>query len=96
MKIDLLFDPFGASWHDIQEGAIAAEGEGFDGVWLYDHLAGSVHGACTARAGVLDDAHCHCSDGAAYRARANGPQRRQSPSWNTWRDGGHTPGSQWR
>ena len=44
MKIDLLFDPFGASWHDIQEGAIAAEGEGFDGVWLYDHLAGSVHG----------------------------------------------------
>ena len=41
MKIDLLFDPFGASWHDIQEGAIAAEGEGFDGVWLYDHLAGS-------------------------------------------------------
>ena len=44
MKIDLLFDPFGASWHDIQEGAIAAEGEGFDGVWLCDHLAGSVHG----------------------------------------------------
>ena len=34
VKIDLLFDPFGASWHDIQEGAIAAEGEGFDGVWL--------------------------------------------------------------
>jgi alkanesulfonate monooxygenase SsuD/methylene tetrahydromethanopterin reductase-like flavin-dependent oxidoreductase (luciferase family) len=23
---------------------VAAEGEGFDGVWLYDHLAGSVHG----------------------------------------------------
>ena len=44
MKIDLLFDPFGATWHDVQEGAIAAEGEGFDGVWLYDHLAGSVHG----------------------------------------------------
>jgi len=44
VQIDLLFDPFGASWHDIQEGAIAAEGEGFDGVWLYDHLAGSVHG----------------------------------------------------
>jgi alkanesulfonate monooxygenase SsuD/methylene tetrahydromethanopterin reductase-like flavin-dependent oxidoreductase (luciferase family) len=43
MKIDLLFDPFGASWRDIREGAITAEGEGFDGVWLYDHLAGSVH-----------------------------------------------------
>src|SRR5471030_246154 len=43
MKIDLLFDPFGASWRTIREGAITAEGEGFDGVWLYDHLAGSVH-----------------------------------------------------
>jgi alkanesulfonate monooxygenase SsuD/methylene tetrahydromethanopterin reductase-like flavin-dependent oxidoreductase (luciferase family) len=41
---DLLFDPFGATWRDVQEGAIAAEGEGFDGLWLYDHLAGSVHG----------------------------------------------------
>ncbi len=44
MKIDLLFDPFGATWRDVRDGAIAAEGEGFDGVWLYDHLAGSVHG----------------------------------------------------
>jgi alkanesulfonate monooxygenase SsuD/methylene tetrahydromethanopterin reductase-like flavin-dependent oxidoreductase (luciferase family) len=44
MKIDLLFDPFGPSWRGIQEAARAAEGEGFDGVWLYDHLAGSVHG----------------------------------------------------
>src|SRR4051794_20747148 len=44
VQIDLLFDPFGATWHDVREGAIAAEGEGFDGVWLYDHLAGSVHG----------------------------------------------------
>ena len=44
MQIDLLIDPFGATWQDVREGAIAAEGEGFDGVWLYDHLAGSVHG----------------------------------------------------
>jgi alkanesulfonate monooxygenase SsuD/methylene tetrahydromethanopterin reductase-like flavin-dependent oxidoreductase (luciferase family) len=43
MKIDLLFDPFGATWPDVREAASAAEGEGFDGVWLYDHLAGSVH-----------------------------------------------------
>ncbi len=43
MKIDLLFDPFGAKWPDVRDGAMAAEGEGFDGVWLYDHLAGSVH-----------------------------------------------------
>ena len=44
MHVDLLFDPFGVSWADVREGAIAAEGEGFDGVWMYDHLAGSVHG----------------------------------------------------
>jgi len=44
MKIDLLFDPFGARWPEVRDGAVAAEGEGFDGVWLYDHLAGSVHG----------------------------------------------------
>jgi alkanesulfonate monooxygenase SsuD/methylene tetrahydromethanopterin reductase-like flavin-dependent oxidoreductase (luciferase family) len=44
VQIDLLFDPFGATWRDVREGALATEGEGFDGVWLYDHLAGSVHG----------------------------------------------------
>ena len=44
MQIDLLFDPFGARWDDVRAGAIAAEGAGFGGVWLYDHLAGSVHG----------------------------------------------------
>ena len=43
MKIDLLFDPFGARWPEVRDAALAAEGEGFDGVWLYDHLAGSVH-----------------------------------------------------
>ncbi len=43
MKIDILFDPFGTNWPDVREAAMAAEGEGFDGVWLYDHLAGSVH-----------------------------------------------------
>jgi alkanesulfonate monooxygenase SsuD/methylene tetrahydromethanopterin reductase-like flavin-dependent oxidoreductase (luciferase family) len=43
--VDLLFDPFGARWSDLAEGALAAEQAGFDGVWLYDHLAGSVHRA---------------------------------------------------
>jgi len=43
VQIDLLFDPFGATWRDVREGALVAEAEGFDGVWLYDHLAGSVH-----------------------------------------------------
>ena len=41
----MLFDPFEGSWNDIRAGAIAAEQAGFDGIWLYDHLAGSVHGA---------------------------------------------------
>jgi alkanesulfonate monooxygenase SsuD/methylene tetrahydromethanopterin reductase-like flavin-dependent oxidoreductase (luciferase family) len=45
MQVDLLFDPFGARWADVRGGALAAEAAGFDGVWLYDHLAGSVHGA---------------------------------------------------
>src|SRR5579872_3500720 len=44
VQVDLLFDPFGTTWRDVHEGAVVAEGEGFDGVWLYDHLAGSVHG----------------------------------------------------
>ncbi len=43
MKVDLLFDPFGGRWDDVRAGAVAAEQAGFDGVWLYDHLAGSVH-----------------------------------------------------
>lgn len=43
MQVDLLFDPFGGRWSDLREGALAAEEAGFDGVWLYDHLAGSVH-----------------------------------------------------
>ena len=45
MLIDVLFDPFDAQWSDVRDGAVAAEEAGFDGLWLYDHLAGSVHGA---------------------------------------------------
>src|SRR5262245_8833047 len=44
VEIDLLFDPFGVRVDDVLAGATAAEGAGFGGVWLYDHLAGSVHG----------------------------------------------------
>ena len=40
---DVLLDPFGASWVQVREAAVAAEAAGFDGVWTYDHLAGSVH-----------------------------------------------------
>jgi alkanesulfonate monooxygenase SsuD/methylene tetrahydromethanopterin reductase-like flavin-dependent oxidoreductase (luciferase family) len=45
VKTDLLLDPFGARWVQLQDAAIAAEAAGFDGVWTNDHLAGSVHGA---------------------------------------------------
>jgi alkanesulfonate monooxygenase SsuD/methylene tetrahydromethanopterin reductase-like flavin-dependent oxidoreductase (luciferase family) len=43
VKVDLLIDSFGVRWSQVREAAIAAEGEGFDGLWLNDHLAGSVH-----------------------------------------------------
>jgi alkanesulfonate monooxygenase SsuD/methylene tetrahydromethanopterin reductase-like flavin-dependent oxidoreductase (luciferase family) len=45
VQVDLLFDPFGGRWEDLRDAAALAEGAGFDGVWLYDHLAGSAHGA---------------------------------------------------
>ncbi len=45
MQVDILFDPFGGRWEDLREAATLAEASGFDGLWLYDHLAGSVHGA---------------------------------------------------
>lgn len=44
MEIDLLLDPFGASWEEMREAALAAEEAGFGGVWTWDHLAGAVHG----------------------------------------------------
>lgn len=43
VHVDVLFDPFGGRWRDLAQGAVVAEQAGFDGVWLYDHLAGSVH-----------------------------------------------------
>lgn len=45
MLVDLLFDPFGGRWEDLRDAAVLAEEAGFDGVWLYDHLAGSAHRA---------------------------------------------------
>lgn len=45
MYVDLLFDPFGGRWEDLRDAAVLAEETGFDGLWLYDHLAGAVHGA---------------------------------------------------
>jgi alkanesulfonate monooxygenase SsuD/methylene tetrahydromethanopterin reductase-like flavin-dependent oxidoreductase (luciferase family) len=44
VEVDLLFDPFGVRVDEVLAGATAAGEAGFGGVWLYDHLAGSVHG----------------------------------------------------
>jgi alkanesulfonate monooxygenase SsuD/methylene tetrahydromethanopterin reductase-like flavin-dependent oxidoreductase (luciferase family) len=44
VEVDLLFDPFGVRVEEVLVGASAAGEAGFGGVWLYDHLAGSVHG----------------------------------------------------
>lgn len=45
MQVDVLFDPFRGTWDDLRDAARLAEEAGLDGVWLYDHLAGSVHRA---------------------------------------------------
>ena len=45
MRIDLLLDPFGATWPAVAEVADAAEALGYHGLWTWDHLAGQVHGA---------------------------------------------------
>lgn len=45
MQLDVLFDPFGGRWDDLGAAADLAAEQGFAGVWLYDHLAGSVHRA---------------------------------------------------
>ena len=45
MRIDVLLETFGSQWPEIHAGASRADRVGLDGVWLNDHLAGSVHGA---------------------------------------------------
>jgi alkanesulfonate monooxygenase SsuD/methylene tetrahydromethanopterin reductase-like flavin-dependent oxidoreductase (luciferase family) len=43
--VDVLLDTFGSSWLEVRHAARTAERAGLDGVWLNDHLAGSVEGA---------------------------------------------------
>jgi alkanesulfonate monooxygenase SsuD/methylene tetrahydromethanopterin reductase-like flavin-dependent oxidoreductase (luciferase family) len=45
VRIDVLLETFGTQWPEIHAGASMAERVGLDGVWLNDHLAGSVQGA---------------------------------------------------
>lgn len=43
--VDLLLETFGSTWRDVREAALVAERAGFAGVWVNDHLAGSVQNA---------------------------------------------------
>jgi alkanesulfonate monooxygenase SsuD/methylene tetrahydromethanopterin reductase-like flavin-dependent oxidoreductase (luciferase family) len=45
LQTDLLLDPFDADWRNLRDAAVAADEAGFDGVWTWDHLMGSVHRA---------------------------------------------------
>jgi alkanesulfonate monooxygenase SsuD/methylene tetrahydromethanopterin reductase-like flavin-dependent oxidoreductase (luciferase family) len=45
VKLDLLLDPFDATWVNLRDAALAAEEAGFDGLWTWDHLAGQSHRA---------------------------------------------------
>ncbi|MDH3295675.1 MAG: LLM class flavin-dependent oxidoreductase [Acidimicrobiia bacterium] len=49
MPHDLVISPFGALAKDMVEAARCAEESGFDGVWTYDHLTGT----------MLDRGHSH-------------------------------------
>lgn len=44
MHLDLLVDPFDASWPQVRALAVAAEERGWAGLWTWDHLSGVVHG----------------------------------------------------
>lgn len=43
MLLDLLVDPFDASWPQVRDLAVAAEERGWAGVWTWDHLSGETH-----------------------------------------------------
>jgi alkanesulfonate monooxygenase SsuD/methylene tetrahydromethanopterin reductase-like flavin-dependent oxidoreductase (luciferase family) len=45
VRVDVLLETFGVDWRELRQGAILVERAGFDGVWVNDHLAGSVQGA---------------------------------------------------
>jgi alkanesulfonate monooxygenase SsuD/methylene tetrahydromethanopterin reductase-like flavin-dependent oxidoreductase (luciferase family) len=45
LRVDLQLDPFDATWPAVRDAAVAAGAAGWDGIWLWDHLAGQSHGA---------------------------------------------------
>ena len=44
MLLDLLVDPFDATWPELRDLAVAGEERGWAGVWTWDHLSGTTHG----------------------------------------------------
>jgi len=44
VHLDLLVDPFDAAWGQVRDLALAAEEQGWGGVWTWDHLSGVTHG----------------------------------------------------
>ena len=60
MNTDLLLMPFGATYREMRDAALAAEGAGFEGIWTWDHLrdadsnSGRVPEALTALAGIAE------------------------------------------
>jgi alkanesulfonate monooxygenase SsuD/methylene tetrahydromethanopterin reductase-like flavin-dependent oxidoreductase (luciferase family) len=42
--LDLLIDPFAATWSQVRDLAVAGEERGYAGIWTWDHLSGVVHG----------------------------------------------------
>jgi alkanesulfonate monooxygenase SsuD/methylene tetrahydromethanopterin reductase-like flavin-dependent oxidoreductase (luciferase family) len=43
VHLDLLVDPFDATWPQVRDLAVAAEDRGWDGIWTWDHLSGTTH-----------------------------------------------------
>jgi alkanesulfonate monooxygenase SsuD/methylene tetrahydromethanopterin reductase-like flavin-dependent oxidoreductase (luciferase family) len=43
VHLDLLVDPFDATWPQVRDLAVAAEQRGWAGIWTWDHLSGTTH-----------------------------------------------------
>ncbi len=43
LLLDLLIDPFDATWPHVRDLAVAGEERGWAGVWTWDHLSGTTH-----------------------------------------------------
>jgi alkanesulfonate monooxygenase SsuD/methylene tetrahydromethanopterin reductase-like flavin-dependent oxidoreductase (luciferase family) len=41
--LDLLIDPFDATWPRVRDLAVAGEERGWAGIWTWDHLSGTTH-----------------------------------------------------